>query len=116
DLPLRSEFQRVEQVGGPGVGVAAAPGTGRPVGQTADVVIRMVKVGRGPGAAVLGADRRGADLFAGLFEAGAEVVLHRTGLQLRAQVGLVGGDRVFLILERGQSTLDQPAGRVGQVR
>ena len=109
------QVRRIEDVeragGGFGVGVGAVAEPGQAGGAAR---IRVVQIGRRPRAA--GAVPPALQFFLGEFDAGAEIVLDATGIEVRAQVQLVGQDGVLLILEGRQVPVDGPAVRIVDVR
>src|SRR5690606_12395273 len=92
DLPLLAEADRVEGVRGDGIGPAAAGGARPAPLESGHARIRVVEVRGRPGRAVQRADAGGVELLAAELHAGAQVVPHVAGTELRGQVGVVGDD------------------------
>ncbi|MNU78991.1 hypothetical protein D3C71_685950 [compost metagenome] len=108
-----ADVERVEEVRRRRRGLAMAVGAVVGPGQAGGVPVRCVQVGRRPHAAAGGGLPETLQFFAGELQAGAQVVLDRTGGEVDAQVELIGKDGVLLVLEGRQAAREGVAAQVG---
>ncbi len=105
------ELKCIEQVKRCGISTSVGIGAiGCPV-QPADVWVRVVQVGCRPATAA--ADTVALHPFTGQFHTSGDVVFDRAGFQGPIKVGVVGQNRVGLILEYWYFTVHCPGRRIG---